>query len=446
MSWLPRSLFARLMLIWLFGITLVLAVSFVLFVGERDRIGRTALFESVAQEIASAANVLDRLAPEEREPWFEQLSRRRLHLTLRPLPDIAEPPARAHPLEAALKDAMPGREPTLYIIPRGENPHRASLGVTVNLADGSPLRVRLPGIPPAPEFRLPPLGQLIASLAALVGGVLILTWFAVRLATRPLSRMTEAARKLGEAPESSPPLDTSGPLEVAQAAGAFNQMQTRVRDHIQERTRILAAISHDLQTPVTRLRLRTELIDDETLRGKFIADLDAMRVLIREGLDYARSREGGEPLQAVDIDGLLAALCGDAEDMGWQVSLSGETGVSCLARAHALRRALWNLIGNGTKFGGNVDITLEREGRHVVVSVRDHGPGLPENELEKVFEPFYRIESSRNRETGGTGLGLAIVRNLLHSQGGSVALNNHPEGGLVATVTLPIASAPETFA
>lgn len=443
MSLLPRGLFARLMLIWLFGITLVLAVSFVLFVGERDRIGRTALFEGVAQEIASAANVLDRLEPDEREPWFEQLGRRRLHLTLRPLPDIAEKPVRAHPLEMALKETMPTRDPALYIIPRGENPHRASLGVTVNLADGSPLRVRLPGIPPAPEFRLPPLGQLIASLAALVGGVLILTWLAVRLATRPLSRMTEAARKLGEAPENSAPLDTSGPLEVAQAAGAFNQMQARVRDHIQERTRILAAISHDLQTPVTRLRLRTELVDDENLREKFIADLDAMRVLIREGLDYARSREDGEPLQAVDIDGLLAALCGDAEDMGWQVTLTGKVGVPCPARAQALRRALWNLIGNGVKFGGGVEITLARKARHVVVSVRDHGPGLPEDELEKVFEPFYRVESSRNRETGGTGLGLAIVRNLLHGQGGEIVLENHPEGGLVATLTLGIEPVPE---
>lgn len=432
----PRSLFARLMLIWLVGIALVLAVSFALFIGERERIGRSALFEGIAQEVAASADVLDRLTPAERERWLDELGRRRLRLSLRPLPERARPLPPDHPLLPALRAAMPEREVALFIHHRGESPHGALL-IALRLADGSPLQVRLPGIPPAPNFPMPAPGRLLAALAALIGGVLGLTWVAVRIATRPLSRMAEAARRLGEAPEHSPPLDIRGPTEVTQAAAAFNHMQQRVREHIIERTRILAAISHDLQTPITRLRLRAEMIEDDGLRARFQADLDAMQALVREGLDYARSRDNTAPLQPVDVNGLLEALCSDAADMGWSVALHGHAAQPCPAQPVALRRALWNLVENGVKFGKRVEIVIEDSPTFALVRIRDHGPGLPEAELEKVFEPFYRTEASRSRETGGTGLGLAIARNLLRAQGGDVRLANAPGGGLEATVTLP---------
>lgn len=432
----PRSLFARLMLIWLVGIALVLAVSFALFIGERERIGRSALFEGIAQEVAASADVLDRLTPAERGRWLGELGRRRLRLSLRPLPERAHPLPPDHPLLRALRAAMPEREVALFIHHRGEGPHGALL-IALRLADGSPLQVRLPGIPPAPNFPMPAPGRLLAALAALIGGVLGLTWVAVRIATRPLSRMAEAARRLGEAPEHSPPLDIRGPTEVTQAAAAFNHMQQRVREHIAERTRILAAISHDLQTPITRLRLRAEMIEDDGLRTRFQADLDAMQALVREGLDYARSRDNTAPLQPVDVNGLLEALCSDAADMGWSVALHGRAAQPCPAQPVALRRALWNLVENGVKFGKRVEIVVEDSPTFALVRIRDHGPGLPEAELEKVFEPFYRTEASRSRETGGTGLGLAIARNLLRAQGGDVRLANAPGGGLEATVTLP---------
>ncbi len=432
----PRSLFARLMLIWLVGIALVLAVSFALFIGERERIGRSALFEGIAQEVAASADVLDRLTPAERERWLDELGRRRLRLSLRPLPERVRPLPPDHPLLPALRAAMPEREVALFIHHRGEGPHGALL-IALRLADGSPLQVRLPGIPPAPSFPMPAPGRLLAALAALIGGVLGLTWVAVRIATRPLSRMAEAARRLGEAPEHSPPLNIRGPTEVTQAAAAFNHMQQRVREHIAERTRILAAISHDLQTPITRLRLRAEMIEDDGLRTRFQADLDAMQALVREGLDYARSRDNTAPLQPVDVNGLLEALCSDAADMGWSVALHGRAAQPCPAQPVALRRALWNLVENGVKFGKRVEIVVEDSPTFALLRIRDHGPGLPEAELEKVFEPFYRTEASRSRETGGTGLGLAIARNLLRAQGGDVRLANAPGGGLEATVTLP---------
>lgn len=432
----PRSLFARLMLILLVGILIVIAASLALFVGERERIGRAALFDSVAQEIAATADVLDHLSAAERERWIDELGRRRLRLALRPPSERLQALPDSHPLPAALRAAMPGRSTAAYTHERPGMRH-AVIVALVNLADGTPLQVRLPGIPPTPHIGPPEPGRLLAALAALVGGVGLLTWFAVRLATRPLSRMADAARALGEDPDRAP-MDIRGPTEVSQAAQAFNQMQQRIREHVSERTRILAAISHDLQTPITRLRLRAELVDDEDLRARIQGDLDGMQALVREGLAYARSLDEATPAQPIDLDSLLEALCDDARDMGWTLSLSGRVGTPLHAQPTAVRRALWNLIENGVKFGGDVGIIVSTKPDVIEIRIRDHGPGLPESELEKVFEPFYRLETSRNRETGGTGLGLAITRNLLRRQHGSIRLRNHPDGGLEAIVLMPL--------
>ncbi|MFT3759131.1 ATP-binding protein [Thauera sp.] len=434
----PRSLFARLMLILMVGILVVIAVSVMLFVSERERIGRNALFESVAQEIAAAADVLDRLAPAERSRWIDELGRRRLRLALREPSERLQPLPDDHPLPTALRTAMPERSTMAYAQDRPGMPHAVVVAV-VDLADGAPLLVRLPGIPPSPPIRPPEPDQLIAALAALIGGVGLLTWFAVRLATRPLSRMTEAALALGEDPERAP-LDTHGPTEVSQAAQAFNQMQQRIRDYVGERTRILAAISHDLQTPITRLRLRAELVDDDELRSRIQADLDSMQALVKEGLAYARSLDDAAPAQPIDLGRLLEALRDDAADMGWKVRLDGGADAPLIAQPTALRRALWNLIENGIKFGSEVDISVTTRPEAFEIRIRDQGPGLPEDQLEKVFEPFYRLETSRNRETGGTGLGLAITRNLLRRQRGDVRLQNSAAGGLEATVLLPRSS------
>jgi len=438
----PRSLFARLMLIWLIGIFLVLAVSITLFISERERVWS----EGFAREIASNADILDSLAPEERRRMLDEergggrRGRLRLGLTL---PEHARPLPDDHPLLPALREAMSERQPVLYTYRRGEgrhSPEQQLLLVSVTLADGSILTVR-----PRGQFRMPgqpftlspysPPSVMASALLALVIGVGILTWISVRIATRPLSNLSAAARALGEDPERAP-LEPVGPTEVIQATEAFNQMQQRITAHMRERTRILAAISHDLQTPITRLRLRAEMIDDEALQARIQSDLDAMQSLIREGLDYARSMEVSAPAQPIDLNGLLAALCGDATDMGWAVSVTGQAGEPFLGHPVALRRALWNLIENGVKFGQSVDIVLSDTPDAARILIRDHGPGLPAEEMERVFEPFYRTESSRSRETGGTGLGLAITRNLLRVQHGDISLDNHPEGGLLATVIL----------
>ncbi len=431
---MPQSLFARLMLIWLLGMALVLAVSLALFLGERERIGRSALFEGVAQEIAAAADLLDRMSAPERARWIDEIGRRRLRLSLHRPREHLRPLADDHPLYTALRETLPQHPATLYAHPRDDRLH-PGLVVVLALSDGTPLQVRLPGIPPLPHRMPHQPGPFFAALAALVLGVGLLTWIAVRIATRPLSRMAAAARALGEDPGRAP-MDTAGPIEVAEAAAAFNQMQRRIGEHVTERTRILAAISHDLQTPITRLRLRAELVDDEALRARIQSDLDAMQALVREGLAYARSLDERSPSQTIELCALLQALAQDAQDMGWAVRVPETAQGRVVGRPSALRRALWNLIENGVKFGGEVEVALATTSEGYEIRIRDHGPGLADDELEKVFEPFYRTESSRNRATGGTGLGLAITRNLLRSQNGAVSLHNHPEGGLEARVSL----------
>jgi signal transduction histidine kinase len=214
-------------------------------------------------------------------------------------------------------------------------------------------------------------------------------------------------------------------------------MQTRLRGLFAERTRIVAAVSHDLQTPITRLRLRAELMDDPALRDKMLADLAAMQALVEEGMAYAGS--AAAPKEAViptDLDALAASVVADYADAGQAVSLIGCSGRAVRTRPNTLRRLLGNLIDNALKFGGNAAVVLDSADSVPLIAVRDRGPGIPEAELDKVFEPFYRLEASRNRETGGTGLGLAIARQLADALGAELSLRNLPEGGLEARVIL----------
>lgn len=320
--------------------------------------------------------------------------------------------------------------------PRPEFKAPSCQRISLTLADGSPisfdLMIRSPLLRPPLS---PPWGSL-AFFAACVGG---LAWVVSRMATRPISQLAIAARELGENID-RPPLDESrGPLEVRRAAAAFNAMQSRIRNHVQERTQMLAAISHDLQTPLTRLRLRLEKVTDEPLRAKLIEDMHAMQDIVREGLDLARSIDGSDVHERVDIDSLIGSLCADNAEAGHPVVANVSTGAAVLASPTALRRCLGNLVDNALKYGGRAEIAAQRSGQQLQISVRDAGPGIPESELEKVFDPFYRLEESRSRDTGGTGLGLTIARNIATRLGGTLSLRNHPQGGLEAVLSLPLA-------
>lgn len=309
--------------------------------------------------------------------------------------------------------------------------------ISLTLQDGTPLSlVMRTGMQPPPRPRLirwesPYLLFFAACVAALAYAV-------ARMATRPITRLAQAAKGLSEDFD-QPPLDeASGPAEVRRAAAAFNAMQARIRRHLQERTQMLAAISHDLQTPLTRLRLRLEKVSDEALRAKLIEDMTAMQDMVREGLELARSLDVPEAVQTIDLDALIGSVCADLADAGMDVTAEGKTSASVRANATALRRCLGNLIENAVKYGGYARVGAQRQGGRARITVRDGGPGIPEGELEKVFEPFYRLEVSRSRETGGTGLGLPIARNIAARLGGTLTLRNHPEGGLEAELQLPV--------
>ncbi len=269
--------------------------------------------------------------------------------------------------------------------------------------------------------------------------VLAVAYGVARMSTRPLRELGSAAIRLGRDIDAKP-LPERGPTEVRDAAIAFNAMQTRIQRDVRERTSMLAAITHDLQTPVTRLRLRLEKVHDEELRARLIDDLAMMRETIAEGLDLARSLEPDGPLQRVDLDSLLDSVCADAQDAGHDVTLTGCTHAPVRGAPNALRRCIMNLLDNAIAYGRFARVESVAESGNAVVRIRDGGPGIPPEHLRAVFDPFYRVEGSRSRDTGGTGVGLTIARNVAERYGGTIALCNHPDGGLEVTLELPVAT------
>jgi signal transduction histidine kinase len=306
--------------------------------------------------------------------------------------------------------------------------------ILVTLHGGERLRLAISPPRPPPTIRFQP--EFIGYSILFLISIGILAAVVARMTMRPLKQLAQAATALGNDIERAP-LPERGAKEIRQAAGAFNAMQARIRHHIQQRAHILAAITHDLQTPLTRLRLRLEKVEDPELRGKLIEDMQAMQDMVREGLDLARSMNSSEAPQLLNLDSLIDSVCADAEDAGQIITASGKTGVSLLARPMALRRCLTNLIDNAVKYGQAAHVSATRDNALAVIKVRDEGTGMPEAELEKVFEPFYRLENSRSRQTGGSGLGLTIALNIAEQHGGTLRLSNHPGGGLEAVLTLP---------
>jgi signal transduction histidine kinase len=278
--------------------------------------------------------------------------------------------------------------------------------------------------------------RLLASLGIVLVAIVAIALIAVRWVTRPLNTLAEAAEHLGGNID-RPPLDENGPAEVSRAARAFNTMQQRISKLIAERARVFAAMSHDLKTPITRLRLRAELLDDPALRSKFEHDLVEMEKMVASALDLVRGLENHEPIQLVDISALLKAIAEDAKVAGGSVKVEGPAAAPYSGRPHALKRCFANLIENAVKYGRSAMVSMIEGPQRLEIRIRDRGPGIPEGELERVFDPFYRLERSRNRETGGTGLGLTIARNIARAHGGELVLQNLPQGGLEAVVRLP---------
>ncbi|MBC9175975.1 HAMP domain-containing protein [Roseomonas ludipueritiae] len=301
---------------------------------------------------------------------------------------------------------------------------------TVNLPDGSHLWYHADPLQAQPEH------ATLLSTTAMAVGILVLGLLVVRIIARPLRELSSAADRIGR-PGQTVTVPEEGPREVRQAAQAFNRMQARIDRLIADRTQALAAVSHDLRTPLARLRLRAGFLDDAEVQRQIDADLDEMDAMIGSTLAYLRGDEEQEEVRSADIAAILQTLCGDAEDMGKSVIYEGPAQARLPCRAIALKRAFANIIDNAVKYGTSARVMLADQGRELMVHVDDVGPGVPEEQLESVFQPFYRLEHSRNRQTGGSGLGLAIARQAVGRHGGSVTLENLAGGGLRASIRLP---------
>jgi signal transduction histidine kinase len=278
--------------------------------------------------------------------------------------------------------------------------------------------------------------DFIAYIAALIAAGLLATVWAVSLATRPLRRLSDAADRLG-GDVNAAPLPEAGPREVRQAAAAFNRMQRRLRQFISDRTRMLAAISHDLRTPLTRMRLRTEMIDDAEQRSRMLSDLQEMEDMVGATLAFAREEAIDETSRPENLRELLETIVAEGMEAGLLISLAAGASATVSMRPRALKRALVNLVDNAVRYGGGAEIDLSQSGDEAVIHIVDHGPGVPEVEREAVLRPFYRCEASRSRDTGGIGLGLSIASDTISAHGGAIRLSETPGGGLTVTVSLP---------
>ena len=435
----PRSLYGRLALVWLLalGVGHLIQNIYSYVSIYDDQIARADYY--LAQDLTILLPILESAAPAERQAWIKKMRRHAYHYELTrpedtpllasslPLPSSE---LKRHSLSAPVKQELARH----YAI-------RSSQGLNSQemrrfyfvLADQTVLQAVLH----QPVWPVDWWSGLVFSLQVVV--VLGFTWLAVRQATRPLRKLADATSALGRSLQGEA-LPEDGPSEVARAAAAFNTMQAQIKKHLAERVQILAAIAHDLQTPLTRMRLRVELMDAGELQKKLQADLSAMQNLVEEGVTFARSAQRSqEELCRVDIDALLDSMVYDYLDAQHKVTLSGSVGRVILTRPQSLKRILINLCDNALKFAGAAELQVEVIAENKIsIAVLDRGPGIPEDQLQAVLEPFYRLENSRNRETGGTGLGLAIAQQLAQALDAELVLSKREGGGLCAMLILPL--------
>lgn len=444
MRLLPISLFGRLVLTFVSGLLLTILVTVAVQTPERDVIAFRVSALRGAQQLADLVGMLERLPEAQRDVLVDHARAQGVNLTLahrgagaiEPVPGT-----NAAAFRDLLQETLGNERPLSIDVRNTELPPAAPdqaprpgyrFDVNVRLNDGTWAGFEFSAVR---RLRRWP-SSTVMSMSTLALAMTLLSFLAVRWVTRPLKVLTEAADKMG-ADINQPLMRESGPQEVRRAARAFNAMQERLTRYVRTRTGILTAMSHDLKTPITRLRLRAELLDDAELRDKFGRDLIEMERMVGTTLDYMRGLDSDEPPQPIDVQAMVAAMQADAEEYGHAIKIEGVVDRPYLGKPAGLRRCLQNLVDNALRYGKDVSICIEDRVAQLAVSVRDRGPGIPAAELERVFEPFVRLEASRNASTGGTGLGLSIARNLAQSMGGDVRLRNREQGGLEARLTLP---------
>ncbi|NKC31135.1 ATP-binding protein [Falsiroseomonas selenitidurans] len=432
---LPDTLGGRIVLVLLVGLMAFHLGSLWLHQIGTEAVLGTTREAQLAERLVAAKRAVAELPIEERDRTAHALSTASLDMhwtraaTVQP---VRASSARIEALRSRLGELVPEFDITGLRLGYGEDGMAGhQLLGALPLPDGSWLNFSAALFrPPASEH------ATLLSTTAMALGILLLGLLVVRLIGRPLRALSDAADRFG-GPGAVVPVPEEGPREVRQAAQAFNRMQGRIDRLIADRTQALAAVSHDLRTPIARLRLRAGFVEDGEAARAIDADLDEMEAMIDSTLAYLRGETESEPRKPADIVAMIETLCDAAADAGAAVTYAGPTQARLVCSPVTLKRAFANLIDNAVNYGGGARVVLEDKGQEILVRIEDDGPGIPDAEMQAVFEPFRRLETSRNRGTGGSGLGLTIARRAVEQQGGTVQLSNRPAGGLLAFVRLP---------
>jgi hypothetical protein len=440
----PGSLAARTALVLLLGLVIVQVAGLTIHALDRLDVQRLGQARDVAVRVVGLYRTIALTDAPRRAAVLAELHRGPdLAPTLSLSPPEVDMPEMPTPEQRLLRVNMtliPLGGPQLrwreIVIYGGHSWHQAVIGM--RLPDGEWLNVKVE-LEPLRPWHSP---TFLAAFVLMTVTAAALTLWAVRRLTAPVRTLAEAAEALGRDVNASP-LPENGPTEVAIAAVAFNTMAARIRRFVEDRTELLTAIGHDLRTPITRLKLRAEFVEDDEQRGKILADLEELETMVSATLAFGRDARTTEQVTQLDLAELLRTVLDEAGDAKPNVldrlNYEGPAHLTVQARSVALKRVFVNLVANAVNYGGSARVRLlNAGGRVVTVEVEDEGPGIPSGDLDRVFEPFHRGEPSRNRETGGVGLGLPIARNIMRAHGGDVTIANRPPGGVKATVTLPI--------
>ncbi|MDZ7711365.1 MAG: ATP-binding protein [Roseovarius sp.] len=451
------SLRVQLLLLILGSLVVAQAISLWLFVDERSLAVRAAIGAEAAGRAANVALLLERAPPDLHASILRAADSPLARFRVDPRAAVDHLDHRAEGVVEARIRSLLGPEDTrdirveLHEVERAFPPMKTmppqmaamhkrmmqdkvsglELSLSIAIADGSWLNVDT-------RFQRPPLQWPVFSsisfglTAALLIGVAC--WYLLARLTWPLRQLANAAESLGRG-EQSDPIPAVGPSEIRTLTSTFNVMQDRLVRTVADKTRVMAALGHDLRSPLTVLRVRAELVEEDETREALITSVEEMQDMVERTLAFAKGMAISETPETVELGEFLADLRRDMLD-----AFQLETGapLRIRLRPHSVRRALRNVIENATRYGGSAEVSYSGDNDHALIEVRDHGTGIPDAQLEEVFEPFFRVETSRSRETGGTGLGLSIARSILRSHGGDITLENHPDGGLVARLSLPL--------
>ncbi|MBS0640707.1 MAG: HAMP domain-containing protein [Proteobacteria bacterium] len=439
----PASLAGRTAAVLLIGLVLVQGAGLTIHALDRLDVQRLAQMRDLAFRAVGLYRTMILTDPVHRAHVLNDMHRSDLGAVLSPVPPSVDMPEMPPPEQRLLRvhmNLLPVGAPAMRwqdLVIYGGGPMR-SVVLGMRLPDGQWLNVTA-HLEPLRPWHSPTF--LVAFVLMTLAAALLTLW-TVRRLIAPVRVLAEAAEGLGR-DVNAPPLPEDGPSEVRTAAIAFNTMALRIRRFVQDRTELLTAIGHDLRTPITRLKLRAEFVEDDEQRAKILGDLEELEAMVSATLAFGRDARTTEPLSPIDLPELLRTILdetGDAwPDMQDRLRYEGPSHLTVQARPLSLKRAIVNLITNAIHYGGSAAVRLSvPDPGAVLVEVEDDGPGIPPAELDRVFEPFHRGEPSRSRETGGVGLGLPIARNIIRAHGGDVALANRSAGGLRVTVTLPV--------